>query len=62
MWSLILENDTNELIYKIEIDLMILKKKTKHFYQRETRGKRANQELGMNIHTLYIIYTTMYNV
>ena len=57
MWSLILENDTNELIYKTEIDLMILKKKNK------TRLPKGNTwEEGKSgawdeyTHTIYNIY------
>ena len=55
MWNLILKNDTNELIYKTETDLQVLKTnlwlpKGKH------GGGGINQELRMNMHTLLHIY------
>ena len=43
-----LNNDTNELIYKIETDLQVWKT---HGYQRGQVGLGIKQELGMNSHT-----------
>ena len=52
MWNLVSENDTDELIYKTETDLQILKT---YGYQGEMWAGGINQELGINIHTLLYI-------
>ena len=54
VWNLILKNDTNELIYKTETDLQIIKNKFM-FTKGETWRGGINQEFGINIHTLIYI-------
>ena len=55
MWNLILKNDTNELIYKTETDLQILKTNLRLPKGKHGGGGGINQEFGMNIHTLLCI-------
>ena len=53
MWNLIFKNDTNELIYKTEMDLQI--SETNLWLPKGKRGGGINQELRINIHTLLYI-------
>ena len=52
MWNL-KENDTNELIYKTEIDPQT--KKTNFQSPKGKRGGGINQEFGVNVYTLLYI-------
>ena len=59
MWNLIKKNkDTNELIYKTETDLQILR--TNLWLPKGECG--INQELGMNTHTHTHTHTTIYKI
>ena len=54
MWNLILKSDTNELIYKPETDLQMLK--TNFWLPKGKRGGGGiNQKLGINTRTLLYI-------
>ena len=50
MWNLIFKNDTNELIYKTEMDLQI--SETNLWLPKGKRGGGINQELRINRYKL----------
>ena len=54
MWNLIFKKDTNELIYKTEADLKMLKKNLTGTKEEMLRGVWINQEFGM--HTPVLLY------